>query len=72
MLTDLGLAEGHLRERQHLQLVVPEQADVDLAPLDQLFDDRRLVVFGVDEFDALLQARVILDDRGLRDTDAAA
>src|SRR5205814_9153095 len=42
---------------QDLQVVVADQPDVDLAPLDQLFDDRGLVVFAVDELDALLETR---------------
>ena len=69
MLGRLRLAERHFRQRQDLDVIVADQADVHLASLDQLLDDRRLVELRVNELDSLLQARVILHDRGLRDTD---
>ena len=69
MVARLRLAERQLRQRQHLHVVVPEQADVHLAALDQFFDDRGLMVLGMNEFHALGQRIVILDDRCLGDAD---
>src|SRR5713226_580214 len=69
VLGRLGLAEGHFRQRQDLDVSVADQTDVHLASLNQLLDDRRLVELRVNELDSLLQARVILYDRGLGDAD---
>src|ERR1051325_8097475 len=69
VLARLGLPERHLGERQDLDLVVPEQADVYLSPFDQFLHDRGLMVLGVDELDTLREARVILDHRCLGDAD---
>ena len=69
MLGGLGLTERHFREWQDFQVVVADQPDIDLASLDQLFDDRGLMVFAVDELDALLETGVVFHDRRLRDAD---
>ena len=60
------LAEIQLHDRQHLQLRVPNEPDVQLAPLDQLLGDGRLMELVVDEPRPLGQPGVVGDDRCLR------
>ena len=61
--------EEQLPHRQRLQRLVAEDADVELAAVDVLLDDRRRADAFVDERDALLQLLVAVDDRRLRDAD---
>src|SRR5438309_1907985 len=63
------LAEVQLHDWQHLQLRVPHEPDVQLAPLDQLLGDRRLVKLLVDEARPLGEPGVVFHHRGLRDPD---
>ena len=61
--------EEQLPDRQRLQRLVAEDADVELAALDVLLDDGGGADALVDERDALLQLLVAVDDRRLRDAD---
>ena len=61
--------EEQLPHRQRLQRLVAEDADVELAALDVLLDDRGRADAVVDERDALVQLLVAVDDRRLRDAD---
>src|SRR2546422_5762108 len=65
----IGFAERQLNERQHLEPLVPQQARVQLAPLDQLLDDRSLLELLVDELHPLREIVVVLHHRGLGDAD---
>ena len=69
VLAGLRLAERHLRQRENLQVIIADQAHIDLTSLDQLLDNRRLVVFGVDELDTLRQGRIVFDNGCLGDPD---
>src|SRR2546422_7870890 len=66
MLT-VGLAERQLDDGQDLEGAIPDQPDVELPALDQLFDDGRLVELLVDELDPHPELFIVLHHRGLRD-----
>ena len=61
--------EEQLPHGQRLKGLVPEHADIDLASLDVLLDERCGADAVVDEGDALLQLLIAVDDRSLRDAD---
>ena len=62
-------AEHHLPHRQARQALVAEHADVQLAPLDVLLDQRIGLHLLVHELDALLELRGVIHHRGLRDAE---
>ena len=62
-------AEVELPERKRREPLVAEHADVDLAALDVLLDQRVGAGLLVDELDALAQLLAVVDDRGLRDAE---
>src|SRR5262245_15519558 len=57
--------------RVRLQILVPDDADVNFAPLDVLLDYRRRHVLPVDELHALLEFLVVADNRSLGYADRA-
>ena len=63
------LPECHLREWQHLHVVVADEPHVQFATLDQLLHDRGLMELVVNELDALREALIVFDHGRLRDTD---
>ena len=65
------LRQIQLDDRQRVRFVVPEDADVDLAPLDVLLDQRRTVEPLLEEGDALHQLAQRLNDRAGVDADRA-
>jgi len=67
VLPVVRFAERHFDDRQQLDLLVPDEAHVQLSALDQLLDDRRLAELLMDELHALRQVLVILHDGRLGD-----
>jgi len=61
------LPERHFPHRQHLQAIVADHSDVQLAPLDIFLDQRIRVSLAVDEGDPLLELPLIGDHRSMRD-----
>src|SRR5450432_2795854 len=65
---DRGIVpEYHLDWRQRDRGIVPHDADVELAPRDELLDDRVGLDALMNESDAFLERVVARDHRGLRD-----
>ena len=78
-LVPLGLVGGDLRlvgrhflenefaNRKDLEAMIAQNADVKFAAFDVFLGDDVVIVFFVDELDALLELLVCLDERRLRD-----
>ena len=67
--TCIQVAELQFPDRQHAQSLAAEHADIDLATVDILLDDRIGADLLVDEGDALRQLLVVVHQRGLGDTE---
>ena len=64
----LPFIEHHLRDRKNFEVVtVPDEADVQLAPVDELLRDCRLAKAVVHPRHPLAQGDRVLHHRGLRD-----
>jgi hypothetical protein len=66
-LTAVHAGERHLPRRQHVDALVPQHADVHLAAVDVLLDDRRGAQLLVNELCPAGELLLVLDDRRLRD-----